>query len=93
MTNRLHPFRSARSAPHLNLHEGQELFALQDTETGLFFRWAYSSRAFAEHMATRLTIDSPSDELANWVRSTNSCSISHRELRIPDLIIQPLTRR
>ena len=49
-----------------NVKLGQTLYALRDTDTQLYFIWAYSDESFARIMANRVTPGNTVDRQANW---------------------------
>jgi len=51
-----------------DVKKGDQLFAIQDIDTRLFFIWAYTSREMAEMISKRVSPQSEADRQANWRR-------------------------
>jgi hypothetical protein len=67
-------YRSRRS-----VRVGEECYAIQDNDTGLYFAWSYTSERYANHVAGSLIITNQADRDFNWKRDINHTVISSRD--------------
>lgn len=68
MANSVYVFTSpvTRKVRGTDVQLGQELYCIQDDETGLYWIWAYTTKEYAERIAKRVSIENEEDRAANW---------------------------
>lgn len=72
------PCNKPRKVRGTDVKLGQPLYAIYNTEAGLYFIWAYTNHAMADYIAWRVLPGDPTDIAANWRRAVDQLTPTNR---------------
>lgn len=60
------------------IEPGMKLYAIYNNMSKRYFIWAYTNKAFADHIAKKVLVEGDKDLATNWRVGLNQLSVSTR---------------